>query len=638
MRRYRLRTGISVSVGLAPRPALVAAAFAMLAMTVSTGACGAEESATSGGVSHGVGAEGTLPAEVVLYDTMRSLPNALPGDSVAPTVDWKTVREGETDHQFQGDAAMMNDRLGLVFRRSGPGVELFSRHGDRLARRAVLAPTSGEADACLSSLAVVENSPNVAAIDATFQAAHGKRLILRYELEMGRVYVKTQARQGVGGLRIDAPCRFVILPDFFADDIVADATEIPVAEADLPHENFLLHMLAGGDAILMTVSKSREEDVKVALAGQGEGRRINSSEIGCGRDGEIWVAVMEGRDVWHERDIGPGDAGEVVPLDWTAPYPAQWRVDWRRDDRLTGSWEMIAEKRNGQFEKHGWFGDPNTIRSDRRRWTTVLGWFYYPCWIDRHGRGHLQPLAKKVRFEGPTIIYPINRTRETPLAVFTVVDVVRATLGVGPCEYILDVEGQPVAMKGRATCATRDVLDDIYTRGAQKSERARVEEALRDVLIFVRHIRGRIDAYVDFGHQVLRYLDEQKKAHPELADSLAEMQSLARMIDERFEARKSEIRTPQYVADLVERFRETLLDYEGDDGQAKCKEITRCFTQVGGNQDELVGECRLAVKILRQRAGLAMATDPRVADIAREIRRRTQEVLRNPASYEAPRH
>ena len=59
---------------------------------------------------------------------------------------------------------------------------------------------------------------------------------------------------------------------------------------------------------------------------------------------------------------------------------------------------------------------------------------------------------------------------------------------------------------------------------------------------------------------------------------------------------------------------------------------------VGGNQDELVGECRMAVKMLRQRAGLAMAVDPRTAPVAREIRRRTHEVMRNPATYEAPRH
>ena len=41
---------------------------------------------------------------------------------------------------------------------------------------------------------------------------------------------------------------------------------------------------------------------------------------------------------------------------------------------------------------------------------------------------------------------------------------------------------------------------------------------------------------------------------------------------------------------------------------------------------------------VRQRAGLAMAIQPAAAEIAREIRNRTQKALRNPTSYEAPRH
>ena len=60
--------------------------------------------------------------------------------------------------------------------------------------------------------------------------------------------------------------------------------------------------------------------------------------------------------------------------------------------------------------------------------------------------------------------------------------------------------------------------------------------------------------------------------------------------------------------------------------------------QVGGNQDELVGECRMHVKVLRQRAGMAMATNPAAAEVAKEIRDRTQKILRNALSYEHPRH
>ena len=70
---------------------------------------------------------------------------------------------------------------------------------------------------------------------------------------------------------------------------------------------------------------------------------------------------------------------------------------------------------------------------------------------------------------------------------------------------------------------------------------------------------------------------------------------------------------------------------------AKCTKITHAIVVVGGNQDELVGECRLATRVLRQRAAMAMAVDPRAAEIAKEIRRRTQQVLRNATSYESPR-
>jgi hypothetical protein len=102
--------------------------------------------------------------------------------------------------------------------------------------------------------------------------------------------------------------------------------------------------------------------------------------------------------------------------------------------------------------------------------------------------------------------------------------------------------------------------------------------------------------------------------------------------------RKEGVKTPEYATGLVVEFRTTLVDYEGNDATAKCKRITAALVDIGGNQDELVGECRMVVKILRQRAALAMATDPRVAPVAKEVRRRTQQMLRNPTSYEAPRH
>ena len=66
-------------------------------------------------------------------------------------------------------------------------------------------------------------------------------------------------------------------------------------------------------------------------------------------------------------------------------------------------------------------------------------------------------------------------------------------------------------MRGRATCATRDALEAIYAAKQQKGKRAEIEKILTEVVIFVKHIRGRIEQYVAFGHKMLAYLDRRRR-------------------------------------------------------------------------------------------------------------------------------
>jgi hypothetical protein len=576
---------------------------------------------------------------VGLFDTGVSSAAPLSGRAVAARAGWTLLAEDQTRHAFTGDAALANDRLTVVFRRHGPGAEVYAHGAGDPVLRAVLRPLASGAPAGTASITVAENTAGAVALDAG-----GPGAMVRYELQPGRVFVRTEARGAVAGLRLESPCRFAVLPDFFADDIAVDARELPFDRAELPSENFLLHMAGHGEAIVVAVWSRREEEVQITLAGRGEARLIRASEIRYGPGGSIQVAVLEGPGVWHWHGVKKTDAGHVIPLDWRAPFPAQWRMDWRQADGLTDSWEMVVQKADGTYAKLDWFGQsdtygtPDWMRPDRSRWTTVLGWFRYPCWIDRQGQGFIEPLARPGKFQGPALIYPINRVPATPLAAFTFVDIMRATLGVGPCEYVLDVEGQKKKAQGIATCAARTKLDDIYARGQQVARRAEVEQALVDVLAFVRHIRARIEAYAAFGHQMRGYLDTQKKARPELADFLARMETLTGRIDAAIAPRRPSINTPEHASRLAAEFRATLLSYEGADALARCARITAGFVQIGGNQDELVGECRVAVKNLRQRAALAAAADPRAASVAREIRIRTQAMLRNPTGYEAPRH
>ncbi|MBM3333610.1 hypothetical protein FJY63_03015 [Candidatus Sumerlaeota bacterium] len=577
--------------------------------------------------------------EVRLFDTGARSASALSGEALLSQKGWRQVPEDNTARKFRGDAVFTNGRIACLFRRGAAGVEVYSIGPERPTVRAVLSPASGDKPLTLSSFQIVENNSGAGIADAVFRAARGKALTLRYSLKTGQPFVETEARSGVTHLRVEAPCRFAVMPDFFADDIVIDAAELTGATADLPSDNFFLHLLPDRQAIVASVVKTSEEDIRATLSGQGQKRMISRSELRYGKDGKIWVGVIAGPGIWHEQDISRDQAGKIIRMDWNAPFPAQWRIDWRREESLTDSWEMISERPDGRFTKYAMFGEPETIPPNRRRWTTVLGEFPYPCWFDKNGQAWLQPIKRPaLRFEGPAIVYPINRTPATALDAFTVVDIMRNTLGVGPCEYILDVEGQRIERKGRATCAVRDTLNPIYEKKRQKQQRAEIERALVDVMLFIRYIRGRIEGYATFGHEMLAYLAEQKKSHPELAKHLGDLENILRGIDDKYAARRDKIKTPDDAAKMVEEFRKTVLDYQGDDALAKCKRFTEGWVEIGGNQDELVGECRWAIKMLRQRAGLIMAAEPRMAEVAREIRRRSQIVLRNPADHEGARH
>src|SRR5258708_36569189 len=125
-------------------------------------------------------------------------------------------------------------------------------------------------------------------------------------------------------------------------------------------------------------------------------------------------------------------------------------------------------------------------------------------------------------------------------------------VGVGTWEDILDLEGQKAEYRGRATCSVRDTLGEIYGQNRQKKERAEVEKILDDGLIFVKHIRGRITRYVDFGHKMRDYLTEQRKAHPELESPLIELDKLAQEIDARVASLSDKIQTPEHVARMNE--------------------------------------------------------------------------------------
>ena len=629
-------------------------------------------------------AQGTAePARAALavWDTGTASAEALASEAVEHKNGWKRIQSGETVNGFQGDAVVSNGRLLAVARQHGSGIELYALGLGKPALRARLLLAPGAAS---DRIALTENGR--AAVGLEMASKSG---VARFRLKRGELFVESQVVSGEATLRVECPSRFAVLPDFFADDILFDARKVSLDKVELPSENFLLHFTGRQDAIVMSVFENRAQDVRVTLAGKGDERAITGSEIDFGKQGsKIWVAVLEGAGMWHSIDVQPAQAGKILPLPWKMPFLAQWRVDFTRKDGLTDSWDMLPPEKEGNgFIKPSWLAQDGQISKptrtatgevdrdayrpggpasdrlgpDRRRWTTVLGHVPYPCWSDHERNGFLQPLKhKRVTFDGPVLIYALNRLAETPLTSYTPVDIVRNTLGVGPCQYILDVEGQKQEHVGRATCHVRTLLNEVYGSHRQKEMHKEIENYLGDALDFVTHIRNRVLAYVSFGKDLRKYLAEERATHPELKESLNELEALTREIDVRVESRIQAILRHQMLKETVAEVQKQqveptppalaaqlnrdfiargLLDYEGADWARKLKkEYTDALTAIGGEQDEMVGECRWVVKALRQKAGILMATDPRLAPVAAEIRARTQKILRGGAAYEGARH
>ncbi len=614
------------------------------------------------------------PARIAIWDTIVPSSSRLSIDDLAKRDTWQQKTRNQKVPAFQGDVVVGNGRVLMVVRKRGSSVEMYSamtgRPIWRLALR--LQTSNGDLATQLVRAALVTHTRSAVRLEVEYQTAQGDSITATFRLRRGDIFLETVPGPGAGRLQINAPGRYVVLPDFFADDIVIDATKIPVPVAEIPSENFLMHLIGEGNAIAMCAFENNDQDVRVTFSGEGTRRVVKSSEIRFGKGRKIWVAIMAAPQIWHELEIKDADAGNIIPLNWKMPFPAQWRVDFTRRSGLVDSWEMLYPAKDGNgYVKPSWLpggthnstpsktatgeidvdaykvGGPasNRLGSDRLRWITYLGRFQYPCWTDTEQKSFVQPLKhrdpeknQELAFRGPAVIYPINRLPATPIDTFTIVDVVRGTLGVGPCEYILNVEGQHQDHVGRATCHVRRLLNEIYQGKQQKAKQKEIDIYLRDGFDFVTHIRNRISRYVEFGHAMRKYLAAQKIAHPELEETLSEMETIVSQLDKRIDARRGAIKSPEYVAKMNDTFRKTLMGYDGPDSLARLKKYTDALTRIGVNQDELVGECRQIVRTVRQRAALAMAIDPRFAEIAKEIRARTQEVLLKPSAYEGARH
>jgi len=293
----------------------------------------------------GVAAEPDADSPVVrLFDTGAPLAAPLDAKALAAKANWTAVPEDKTAHAFRGDAVVVNDRLVLVLPANARGVEVYARTDAGPVRRAALVPLP---QAALSHLHIVENSAAAVSLDTAFVRPNEPRFSVRWRLTTGQPMVEALPTEGTGGLRVVADTRYVVVPDFFGDDMVfgPEATDLPWL--GLPAENFFLNLVGKGDAMLMCVWRSRDQLARAILTSDGARRIISGCEIEWAKDQPVSVALLEGPGIWHEQSL-PRELTTELQVKWKPPFPAKWRADAVRPDGFCGS-SNVAEN-NGVSE------------------------------------------------------------------------------------------------------------------------------------------------------------------------------------------------------------------------------------------------------------------------------------------------
>ena len=152
----------------------------------------------------------------------------------------------------------------------------------------------------------MENNPGAVMVEAGFQTDKGP-VKLTYRLTTGMAILELRPGEGRKRVRIEAPSRYLAVPDFFGDDMIFAPGQSARRRLRLPTENFLLHFVDPGGCLLMCVWQSSRQQAAGLLSGQSTQQVFEGSEIDCVAGKNLWIGVLEGPGIWHEQAVPNGD-------------------------------------------------------------------------------------------------------------------------------------------------------------------------------------------------------------------------------------------------------------------------------------------------------------------------------------------
>ena len=278
---------------------------------------------------------------------------------------------------------------------------------------------------------------------------------------------------------------------------------------------------------------------------------------------------------------------------------------------------------------------------------SLASFFIYPA-VLKGDQVRLCLYADKKKRDQPhvyerVLIYPLGRVASTPLNVFTPIDLMRETLGQGPCEYILDVAGINPRPPGGdrqtlayATCGLWEQhIEPIIGQIKKKPDgsfeplddptKTHLTQALQDMWYFVHAVHDRLREYKKWGADMDQFCQEESAKSPAIKaiadETELHLQPLnADIARHKFDGPGSEAYWKDRIPELIQMVK--MDDYSDVGSISKIRDL-------GNEQDERVSRCRQYVKAMLQETVFQDTSDPGARAFADEVRDRCHQMLRN---------
>jgi hypothetical protein len=517
-----------------------------------------------------------------------------------------------------------NERLIVIFCRHSGGPLIcpksaIARAGDR--SRVVPIHPGGEPGTRMTGIETRENDEDRVVLEVSSRTQGGQEIRTAYALARGQAFLECKPIRSAARIRVEAATRFAVIPDFFGADMVFDPRAYSQVKLVIPPENFVLGLLEGRNTIVMSVWPTADQEAELVLTGAKEDRRIGAMETSF-KGKSVYVAILHAPAIWHERRLQEPYADRDISLGWNKPFQAKWRANFCRQ-RRNDSWDFQDHKSS--------------------TWMYLYQAIVWPCWFDGEG-GFVRFSRRFLDVKGPMefiLVYPSDRKKETPLTTLTPVDIVRNTLGVGPCEYVLDREGLQGRSAntgrknfGRGVCDTTTPIEYLFIEGIETRESALVGHLVDDILADITAINARVLEFRRFGKELGDLAAKMPRGSKSIAELLGEAEKTARDIESLYQEKLPTIKNPAHADQVGRRIRQ-LASSSDPENLGECKTLTRELRDIAGTQHHMVGDYRVMVKRLRQEAGIQGTADPSTAKIAETVRKLGGQVLRKKYGVEA---